>query len=108
MKLLWLRRMICSALSDWVASTESPAFNGIFRLPSKLTSAVFSLSVRRSINVSSIVSSPEKTMDLLVRLCGATGVIRIRLAVGVAMGPPADMLYAVEPVGVDRMTPSAR
>jgi len=34
------------------------------------------------------------------------GVTMMFSAVGSTMGPPADMEYAVEPVGVDKITPS--
>ena len=44
---------------------------------------------------------------LLTSVCEQTGVNRISLALGSTIGPPADRLYAVEPVGVDTMIPSA-
>lgn len=40
------------------------------------------------------------------RLWGAMGVITIHGTLGATIGPPADMLYAVEPEGVATMTPS--
>ena len=36
-----------------------------------------------------------------------TGVIMISRALGSTIGPPADRLYAVEPVGVEIIMPSA-
>ena len=41
------------------------------------------------------------------RLCGAMGVMRVPGTEGATMGPPADMLYAVDPEGVAIMRPSA-
>ena len=39
--------------------------------------------------------------------CGQSGVNTIRSASGATIGPPADRLYAVEPVGVATTMPSA-
>lgn len=41
------------------------------------------------------------------RECGAMGVSRVPGTEGATMGPPADMLYAVEPEGVAMIRPSA-
>ena len=41
------------------------------------------------------------------RLLGHIGVSTMALKDGWTMGPPADSEYAVEPVGVDTMRPSA-
>ena len=41
------------------------------------------------------------------RECGAMGVMRVPATDGATMGPPADMLYAVLPLGVLMMSPSA-
>jgi hypothetical protein len=40
------------------------------------------------------------------RLCGAMGVIMMHGTLGATIGPPADMLYAVDPDGVATMSPS--
>lgn len=40
------------------------------------------------------------------RLCGAIGVMTRQGTLGATMGPPADMLYAVDPDGVATMRPS--
>ena len=40
------------------------------------------------------------------RLCGAMGVMRVPGTLGATMGPPADMLYAVDPDGVAMIRPS--
>ena len=49
----------------------------------------------------------DKTTLLLSTVCGAIGVIVIICAVGSTIGPPQDKLYAVEPVGVHIIIPSA-
>ena len=51
------------------------------------------------VSVSTRLRSSEK--------CGATGVTTMARNVGARMGPPAERLYAVEPVGVAMMSPSA-
>jgi hypothetical protein len=43
----------------------------------------------------------------LVKVCGQTGVMQMASTVGNTIGPPADNEYAVEPVGVATMSPSA-
>jgi hypothetical protein len=40
-------------------------------------------------------------------MCGATGVTSKHGIAGVTIGPPAENEYAVDPVGVATMTPSA-
>ena len=52
-------------------------------------------------------SSAETTMERLVRVCAEMGVMAMICASAFSTGPPADRLYAVEPVGVQMMTPSA-
>ena len=42
-----------------------------------------------------------------VNVCGQMGVRQMALTVGKTMGPPAEREYAVEPVGVEMMRPSA-
>ncbi len=42
-----------------------------------------------------------------VNVCGAIGVIHRAAADGATIGPPAASEYAVEPVGVAMITPSA-
>ena len=41
-------------------------------------------------------------------VCGEIGVMPRTLLVGVTIGPPFDNAYAVEPVGVEMMSPSQR
>src|ERR1019366_3605189 len=55
-----------------------------------------------------IAASPGTTIGRIVSRCGQIGVTSIAFTVGITIGPPADRLYAVDPVGVDRITPSAR
>ena len=43
----------------------------------------------------------------VLSVCGAIGVSRIREASGETIGPPAERLYPVDPVGVEMMMPSA-
>ncbi len=47
------------------------------------------------------------TSGRIASVCGETGVRRIVSSVGTTTGPPADRLYAVDPVGVEITTPSA-
>ena len=51
-------------------------------------------------------TSPDKIIGLVFRLCGAIGVITNNFCSGVTIGPPAESEYAVEPVGVEIITPS--
>ncbi len=51
---------------------------------------------------------PDKTILLAVNEWGHMGVKTITPLVGVIIGPPAERLYAVEPVGVEIIIPSAR
>ena len=46
------------------------------------------------------------TIGRIVRLCGASGVSRNEWHEGATIGPPALNEYAVEPVGVEIITPS--
>ena len=50
--------------------------------------------------------SAEKIILLSIKECGQIGVSIIQSASGLTTGPPAAMEYAVEPVGVDIITPS--
>ena len=55
-----------------------------------------------------VVAIGQGTADEAARVCEQMGVMTIALMVGKTIGPPADRLYAVDPVGVDRMRPSDR
>ena len=48
------------------------------------------------------------TIGRLVSVCGAIGVSTIASTFGCTIGPPAARLYAVDPVGVAMISPSAR
>ena len=54
-----------------------------------------------------MIESFDKTILLFITVCGAIGVNVNISAVGSAIGPPHDRLYAVEPVGVQTKIPSA-
>jgi hypothetical protein len=47
-------------------------------------------------------------IERFVSVCGQIGVIAITLASGWMIGPPADRLYAVDPVAVAKMSPSEK
>ena len=49
----------------------------------------------------------EMINERLVSVCGQMGVIARTFESGVSSGPPADSEYAVEPVGVQTIKPSA-
>ena len=54
-----------------------------------------------------MVSVEDRIRLRLLSECGAIGVTRNSFAVGSTIGPPQERLYAVEPVGVEIMMPSA-
>ena len=54
-----------------------------------------------------ITSSGGTTSGLTFNVCGQIGTIVIASSDGCKTGPPADNPYAVEPVGVDTIKPSA-
>ena len=58
--------------------------------------------------VNSTVQSAGRVMGLCDNVCGDTGTIEITSVPGCMIAPPADSAYAVEPVGVDNITPSER
>ena len=55
-----------------------------------------------------IAALSGSTIGLLVSACGAMGVNTTALTTGCTMGPPAERLYAVDPVAVATISPSAR
>ena len=59
------------------------------------------------IDHTSIRSAMKEQVDSDLSASGYTGVTAKQSIVGIRMGPPAEKLYAVEPVGVLTMTPSA-
>jgi len=48
------------------------------------------------------------TIGRLLSVCGQMGTIAMVSSEGCMIGPPPDSAYAVDPVGVVTMTPSAR
>ena len=46
-------------------------------------------------------------MGRLLSVCGAMGVMISASMAGCTIGPPADRLYAVDPVGIAMIKPSA-
>ena len=55
-----------------------------------------------------IVAASATAIGRCVSACGATGTSANAASRGSRIGPPADSAYAVEPVGVATMMPSAR
>ena len=51
-----------------------------------------------------ITSFASKTTLFAESACGDIGVTRISSAFGLTIGPPAERLYPVEPVGVETIT----
>ena len=84
--------------------SASPRFNVSLNCPSKLTDAVHRLSIDTSIR-NTVLSGNNICRNESV--CGQIGVIK-RLGVsGCTIDPPADIEYAVDPVGVAMISPSA-
>ena len=65
------------------------------------------LSFSRGLSFTSGLLSVENIIVLEHREWGQMGVICIHSRVGSSIGPPADNAYAVEPVGVEKISPSA-
>ena len=86
---------------------RSPVSSGTLVAPSNVTSTFSILPLRPSPISITISSSEDRTMLLVFNACEQIGVITVRDAVGSTLGPPAYILYAVEPVGVEMMIPSA-
>ena len=53
-------------------------------------------------------ASSLKSTGRAVSVCAQIGVTRIERSVGSTTGPPAESEYAVDPVGVEKISPSAR
>src|SRR5688572_24406992 len=82
---------------------ESPGANIVPTWPSIVTRSSSGPSSARTVTS----ESAGTTSGRIARVCGEIGVVMIRGWVGRTTGPPADRLYAVDPVGVEMMTPSA-
>ena len=59
-----------------------------------------------SLNLITIVESPETKVGLLESICGHMGLITMALMPGLTIGPPLDKEYAVDPVGEATISPS--
>src|SRR6185503_4886701 len=84
--------------------TRSATFSGKPTCPSSVNDTS-SLSVFSN---NSISASSGTTIGRFESVKGQIGVITIAFIEGKITGPPADKLYAVEPVGVEMIRPSAR
>ena len=82
----------------------SPRFNVSLNCPSKLTDAVHRLSIDTSI-CNTVLSG--NNICLKESVCGQIGVIKRPGVRGWTIDPPADIEYAVDPVGVAIISPSA-
>ena len=86
---------------------QSPVTMGINVSPSK-DAIPFSLSQCLPFPFSTVITScAGKKMRLVFSVCGAMGVMIVMAALGDTIGPPADRLYPVDPVGVEIIIPSA-
>ena len=87
---------------------QSPVTIGINVSPSK-DAIPFSQSQCLPFPISTVITScAGKIMLLCIQLwCGAMGVMIVMAALGDTIGPPADRLYPVDPVGVEIIIPSA-
>src|SRR6185436_10241214 len=94
LKVVWLLRI----------TTRSSTSIGKPTCPSSVN-ATSSLSV---FNNNSISSSSGTTIGRLESVNGQIGVTTTAFIDGKITGPPAERLYAVEPVGVETIRPSAR
>mmetsp|Transcript_31631 Transcript_31631/g.79449 ORF Transcript_31631/g.79449 Transcript_31631/m.79449 type:complete len:299 (+) Transcript_31631:422-1318(+) len=90
----WLMRM----------NSESPLHSSRRSLPSKLTHALHRASSATRNSTSTLSGSTTGRKD---RVCGQMGVMRMAGTLGWTMDPPALTEYAVDPVAVASITPSA-
>ncbi len=84
--------------------TRSPTLSGNPTWPSRVN-ATSSWSV---FSINSISALSGTTIGRLESVNGQMGVTTTAFIDGKITGPPAERLYAVEPVGVETMRPSAR
>lgn len=82
----------------------SPRFKVSLNCPSKLTDALHRLSIETSM-CRTVLSGNNICLNESV--CGQIGVIKRPGVSGWTIDPPADMEYAVDPVGVAIISPSA-
>src|SRR5512145_3111398 len=81
----------------------SPAFRENPVCPSRVKKT----SSPGAVRTTSIITSSGSTIGLLVNVWEQMGVRSILPSVGYTIGPPAEREYAVEPVGVEIISPSA-
>ncbi len=86
-------------------SRTSPYSRFPIKLPSAIKTASFPYSCETFILTT---SSGEITMQRLLRLCEDIGVRIMQSNLGFIIGPPQESQYAVEPVDVAIIIPSAR
>src|SRR5438128_2500206 len=84
--------------------TRSPAINFVLACPSQ-KSVVPSFTRTACTNT---VLCDETTTGRNERLCGQMGVMQNASTSGLMIGPPAETLYAVDPLGVETSTPSPK
>src|SRR6266571_4455214 len=85
-------------------SSRSPGWMGVPTCPSKETSTS---SVQGGIGWIVTTAVAARTRGRTARVWGQMAVTTMASTVGTTIGPPADIEYAVEPVGVLTMMPSA-
>ena len=85
-------------------NTESPGISSARSFPSKLTHA---LCLASSATLSSTSTESGKITGRKESVCGQIGVIKMAGTLGCTIDPPAETEYAVDPVAVASMTPSA-
>lgn len=90
-------------LLDLRQTIESRCSRGSPTCPSIVRYAV-SLSAREVMVITMLSGT---ITGRFVNICGQIGVIQSASTFGKMIGPPADNEYAVEPVGVETMRPSA-
>src|SRR6267378_5987886 len=95
------RRMGCSARRT---SSFSPGWMGVPTWPSNDTRTS---SLQGGIGWIVTTAVAARTSGRTARVCGQMAVTTIASTVGTTIGPPADIEYAVDPVGVLTMIPSA-
>ena len=88
-----------------VTMTSSPCRNAKPRWPSKVTN--ISSGLDSAAGRTLMRELPGITIGRLPSECGAIGVSSSASTLGCTIGPPAARLYAVDPVGLARIKPSA-
>jgi hypothetical protein len=92
-----------AAAGTAVTSSTSPGLSS----PTTAPSASMPMAPLAGSTLSATFSPSESTSDRLYAECGATGVTTRPWVRGDTIGPPAEKLYAVDPVGVATISASA-